>query len=130
LKVAVPAFGNRVAPRLECAGLLLVADIRDGQMAERKSYPLWQPSLHALLGLLLSLGVEVVICGGISGFMARHLQAAGIKVFANIMGDVNSALGMFAKGDLRQGWRQIAGPRRSRRRASRGWSGPPFGGIR
>jgi len=130
LKVAVPVFGNRVAPRLECAGLLLVADIRDGQMAERKSYPVWEPSPHALLGALLSLGMEAVICGGISGFMARRLQAAGIKVYANVMGDADAALDMFAKGELREGWRQIAGPRRFRRGASRWQSGPPFREMR
>ena len=130
MKAAIPLFGERVAPRLECAATLLVAEVDAGKVLERQTYPLSTPSPQLLVQLLASLGVRAAICGGINGFLARHLQAAGIGVLANVMGDAESALEMFASGTLRQGWRQGPGSRRFRRRGpGRRWIGPPFGGI-
>ena len=130
MKVAIPLFGQRVAPRFECASAFLVAEIDSGGVVARQTYPLLHPSLPVRLRLLHSLGVEAVICGGISGFVARQFQAAGIRLFANVMGDAESALDLFVRGNLQQGWRQAGRARRFRRRAFRDWHGPPFGEMK
>jgi len=128
MRVAIPLFADRVAPRFECAASAMVADVDSATVRGYQTYPLVGLSLPARLQLLRSLGVQVLICGGMSGFVARQLEAAGVRLYANVMGTAEAALNELAAGGLRQGWRERGGPRRFRGGWLRQGSGPGFGG--
>jgi len=125
MKVAIPVFSGRVSPRLECAGEVLVAEVDAGEIRERRTHSLMGVPPPERFRLLLSLEVDALVCGGISGFLARQLQASGIRIFANVMGDVGFVLQLLAQGKLTGGWKEHLG-----RRRFRGGRSSRFGGIR
>ena len=54
----------------------------------------------ALAGFLASLGVEVLICGGIGGGAQMALLQAGIRLFGGVRGDADEAAESFVAGTL------------------------------
>ena len=120
MKVAVPLFGTLVSPRFDCGAELLVAEVDGGsvttgrQTAETATNPL-QRVAH-----LRQLGVDVVVCGGITGFVHRQLEANGIRVIPWISGEAGDALDALARGDLPQAPPWCLGKGRGRGRRGRG----------
>ena len=49
----------------------------------------------ALAGLLASLGVDVLICGGIGGGARYALMEAGIAIYGGVAGDADEAVELF-----------------------------------
>ena len=54
----------------------------------------------ALAGLLQSLGVDVLICGGIGGGARFALADAGIQLFGGVSGDADEAVEAYLAGVL------------------------------
>lgn len=57
-------------------------------------------SHRELIPYLASLGVKVLICGGIGDMAVTLLKNAGIDVIPGINGDVEKALESYQKGEL------------------------------
>jgi len=54
----------------------------------------------ALAGMLSSLGVDVLICGGIGGGAQMALAEAGIKLFGGVCGDADKAVEAYLNDTL------------------------------
>lgn len=54
----------------------------------------------ALASVLMSLGADVLICGGIGGGAQMALANAGIKLFSGVSGDCDEAVKAFIEGNL------------------------------
>ena len=54
----------------------------------------------ALAGLLLSLGVDILICGGIGGGAQMALAEAGIKLYGGVSGPTDTAVNALLDGTL------------------------------
>ncbi len=54
----------------------------------------------ALAGLLKSLNVDVLICGGIGGGAQNALKEAGIRLFGGVSGSADAAVNAFTGGAL------------------------------
>ena len=54
----------------------------------------------ALAGLLSSLGVDILICGGIGGGAQMALAQAGIKLFGGVSGNADDAVAACIAGTL------------------------------
>ena len=54
----------------------------------------------ALAGLLSSLGVDALICGGIGGGAQMALAVAGIKLYGGVSGDCDAAANALLHGTL------------------------------
>jgi len=54
----------------------------------------------ALAGLLASIKVDALICGGIGGGAQMALEQAGIKLFGGVSGDCDQAVAAFISGSL------------------------------
>jgi predicted Fe-Mo cluster-binding NifX family protein len=108
MKIAIPLFGTRVSPRIEFAPefLLVEPDAGEGHVRERIPVAHWSPAERA--ARLAGLGVGVVICGGISRFLAEQLASQGIQVYSWVSGEVDHALQCFLTGQLESG--VMAGP--------------------
>ena len=135
MRVAVPSFRGRVSSVFDWAQELVVVDY-DGK-AERARH------LESLAGLapsfrpgrLAQLGVETLLCGGISQMLAQMVQLQGIRVIVGLAGDIDAILAAFFAGKLPDprfampGWIFTPPPlgRRLRRRHRRG-RGPGCGG--
>lgn len=108
MKVAVPEYVGRVSPVFDTSQTLWVIDREDeGQTcfvvpgwsrAERPHRP----------SRLRELGVDVLLCGGISCWMVNRITSYGIKVVPWIAGGIDDVLQAFFEGRL--GDKQFAMP--------------------
>ncbi len=100
MKVAIPIFNSRVSPRFDFALKLLVATIEKGKIQERQEHSLVGLNPIRRSALLNELGVDLMICGGISGFSQRFLLGNGIEVVPMVQGEIEEVLELFVKGNL------------------------------
>jgi len=100
MKIAIPMFTNRVSPRFDFASKVLIAAIDDRRVLERQEFSLINLNPIRRNSLLCELGVNVLICGGISTFAQRLAVGNGIDVIPMVQGEIEKVLNLFIRGDL------------------------------
>jgi predicted Fe-Mo cluster-binding NifX family protein len=127
MTVAVPLFGSRVSPRFDCAADMLLVKVENGRVATMESVAMGAQHSLARVNWLYRQGVQVVICGGISGFSLRMMMDRGLRVLTGVTGDADDALQLFLNNQLQGDL--VIGPggrgRRCRRRGGGGSGRPP-----
>jgi predicted Fe-Mo cluster-binding NifX family protein len=103
IRLAIPYFGSRVAPRLDGARRLLLLSIEDGKVTSRESVETSSRTSAGKLRLMKRREVGVVICGGIDQQSLRLFRSSGMRIFSWITGEVDDAVRMFLRGDLKPG---------------------------
>ncbi|NLE39248.1 MAG: hypothetical protein GX621_14590 [Pirellulaceae bacterium] len=100
MRIAVPVWQDRISPVFDVAGQLLLVDVSDGREVTRRAEMLIEARPEARIVQLLSLGVETLICGGISQPLELRLADQGIHVIARVCGNVEEILAAFLAGQL------------------------------
>jgi predicted Fe-Mo cluster-binding NifX family protein len=100
MKVALTVWENRISPLFDSAGMLLIADIEKGGKIRKHFEPIDQGLAFSRVGRLDELGVNVLICGGISDFFASLIEARNIKIVPFAAGPVEDVLEAFLAGDV------------------------------
>jgi len=103
IKLAIPDFRGRIAPRLDYAQDLLLLTIENGEVVEKRPMRFVSYSFAERMQLMKDQGVDVLICGGIDHQSMRLLRASGIELYSWVTGEVDDAIKMFLKGDLKPG---------------------------
>lgn len=100
MRAAIPIFGNRVAPRLDCAQAFLLVTTNESPEPERKEIRAadWAP--YDRVNKLLGLGVDTVLCGGIDWWSLQSLQFAGVVVYHGVVGELEPALAALLRGEM------------------------------
>jgi predicted Fe-Mo cluster-binding NifX family protein len=109
MQVAVPAFGDRVSPRFDCAVAFLVVTIDQGEIVARHELDAshWAP--HERINRLVGLGVDVLLCGGIDRWSSESLRSVGISLVRSVTGPIDENLELFLRGELQQNVVQASG---------------------
>lgn len=103
-KVLVPLFANEVAPRFDLATEVFIASVQEnGDIEEGRNVVLPRPSSEQLSHLILTEGVQAVICGGIEEEYHQYLTWKKIAVIDSVMAPLDAALERFARGALSPG---------------------------
>lgn len=100
MRIAVPLFGELIAPRFCAADRVLVVDAVDGSERARAIVVVPNRALAARLGQLAELGVQELLCGG---FSRRYLPMAmelGIAVTWGLRGGADELVLAFLAGQL------------------------------
>lgn len=100
VRVAIPVFGGRISNRLDCSERFVLATVDAGRVASRESIRWVRTGPTSLITLLIDMGVDVLICNGITGFISRRLARTGIRVIPWVSGDADTVLDRFARGQL------------------------------
>ncbi len=126
MKVAIPLFNGRVAPALDWAGRIVLAEVREAAVTGQVEMQLEGDAAAARAAFLVGVGVDVLICGGVSAPLAAMLDARGVHVLSGVSGEVTEVLGAFLRGQLEgprwamPGWGRCGRGRRRGRRRERG----------
>ncbi len=98
MKIAVPEFQGRIAPVFDtCRRILIVVQNVDGD--EIVSNEDWSTiARFGRAARLKELGVDTLICGGISCVMEEQIGRQGIRVIPWLSGAVPDVLGALRKG--------------------------------
>ncbi len=100
MKVAIPIFNNRVSPRFEYAPTLLLATVENNKALENKELSIKDYDVFRRCALIRELGVDTLICGGITGFISRLLDGKNVRIVSPISGEVEEVLECFLQGKL------------------------------
>lgn len=100
-KVLICLYGSEVSPRFDLTREVLIAVIGEaGKMQGEKEIVLPHASVETLCNMILSEGIQVVICGGIEEEYYQYLKWKKIDVLDSVIGDCRQVLSRLAEGRL------------------------------
>lgn len=100
MKIAVPVFRGRISPVFDWATRLLVVETDSDCETCREVRTLQEAQLAARAIRLAEMGVDVLLCGGISGSMRSLVEIRGVRVVPWIAGEVEEVLKAFLAGSI------------------------------
>ncbi len=100
MRVAVPAWNDRVSPVFDVATRVVVFTVQGGAVTARSCRRLDGTQRAAGLS---AMGVEVLLCSAISRALETDLRAVGIEVVSEVCGPVDDVLHAYLNGDLADG---------------------------
>lgn len=98
--IAIPVYGNRISNRLDCSKDVLLVYIENGRIDKRETYHWAQANPWEKIEMLLHLGVNILICDGITEFYANQLRNTPVKVIPWISGEVDEILVQYLEGNF------------------------------
>lgn len=120
MKLAIPVWQGRISPVFDVAGQLLLVELVDGREVARQERMVDETAADERSRKLAELGVETLICAGISQLLETGLADRGIRVIARVCGNVEEVLAAFVAGRLSQSRFAMPGCCGQRRRRHRG----------
>lgn len=100
MKVAIPRFGEHVAPCFEYSAAIRIYTIQRRRIVDWADFHLQSRDAFDRIRLLRDQGVEVLICGGVQDRFEDMLRAHGIEVISWVDGDVTTLVECYLRGDL------------------------------
>lgn len=98
--IAIPVFDTRISSRLDCSENVLVVSVDQGRIEKREVIRLLSSNPLDKVNDLIQLGVDVVICGGITDICFNRLKNSHINVIPWLRGDADEILTQFLEGKL------------------------------
>ncbi len=99
-KVAIPQFGDSVAPRFEAANNFAIVTIEESEIVSSVTVASTESEGYRRLRMLQIHGVGVLICNGIKASYLDMLTASGITVYPEVSMTVAEALSRLIEGKL------------------------------
>lgn len=100
MKVAITVWENRISPLFDSTRMLMIADIVCHKVRKKEFRPLTCESPFSRAERLTELGVDVLICGGISDFFARLIEGRRIEIIPFVVGPVEDVLEAYVTSRL------------------------------
>jgi predicted Fe-Mo cluster-binding NifX family protein len=117
LKVALAVQREAVCPRLDCARELLVLGIRGQVVHSREVLDIQDWPTRGRAARLASLGIELLVCGGLCPFDEAGFDASGVRLMQAVSGPVEAVIRAICSGTIeacRDYWQEGGGSGRSR----------------
>ena len=103
-KVLIPLYEDDVAPRFDLATeVLIVTGIGKAGSRDRRTMVLPRASADQLCHLVITEGVQTVICNGIEDDYYQYLVWKRIEVIDSVIGSSKAALDRYVAGTLKPG---------------------------
>lgn len=101
-KILIPVYGQEIAPRFDLAAEAVLVTPAGSDRGE-KLVVLPQVSAEKLCHMILTEGIDTVICGGIEEEYYQYLTWKRIKVYDSVIGPWRQAVDRLIKGNLQTG---------------------------
>ena len=100
MKIAVTYKNGQIFGHFGHTEQFKIYTAEDGKITDSQVIDTNDSGHGALAGLLASLGVDALICGGIGGGAQMALAEAGIKLYGGVSGDADKAVEALLGGTL------------------------------
>ena len=100
MKIAVTYENGQIFQHFGHTEQFKIYEVQDGNVNGTEVIDTNGSGHGALAGLLSSLGVDALICGGIGGGAQMALADAGIKLFGGVNGSTDEAVEALLNGTL------------------------------
>lgn len=119
MKVAISVHQGRIAPVFDCCRRLLIIQqaADDDEIVGNEDWSELRRHIRALR--LKEIGVEALICGGISRWMQEQVELQGIKILPWLAGDIQDVLNAFRENRISDPCFRMPGAGGCRRRTER-----------
>jgi len=98
--VAMPIWEGRISPVLDSAQRLLVIEVEGTDEVDRFEVQLEGAGLASRAERVCGLGVDVLICGGVSRTLGGLLENSGVTVVSWVCGRPESLLEAYLSSEL------------------------------
>lgn len=103
MRIAIPRFGEMVAPCFEYSATMGIFTVNGDQVIEQIDIQLETRVPYDRVRLMKVEQVDVVICGGVQEFYEDLLKANDIRVISWVSGKIEDLIGLFLEGKLASG---------------------------
>lgn len=100
MKIAVTYEQGQIFQHFGHTGAFKLYDVENGEVVKSEVVDTNGSGHGALAGMLLNLGVDALICGGIGGGAVNALSMVGIELYAGVSGDCDEAVENLLAGNL------------------------------
>ena len=100
MKVAVTVWENRISPLFDATRTLLIADVHNHVVTEKHLVSFDCISPFSRAATLEELGVDTLICGGVSDFFANLIEARNIRIIPFVAGRVDEVIDAYLRDSL------------------------------
>jgi len=107
VKVAIPRFGEAVAPCFEYSATIAIFTLNRRRVVEQIDFCLQSREALDRVRLLRDQGVNTLICGGVQAFFEDMLVGHGIHVISWASGNVDDLLRLFLSSQLTSGKKRL-----------------------
>ena len=101
---AIPLFGSRVSPRCLFSETMIIVHLEEGEVVSRNYHSIQDLSEDGLLDELVELGVDTLVCGGVTREFIEDARICGIRVINNVAGEAEKILEALKTGRLTSGF--------------------------
>ncbi len=98
MKIALTIWGDRISPVFDAANTLLVVDIENGDVVDRRTTPFDPARASRLAEMLRQMDVSTLVCGAISEGHANRVSVGGIQLIPFVSGQTERILTVLASG--------------------------------
>ena len=100
MKVAIPRFGESVAPCFGYSATIAIFTVKRGKVVGQADFCLQSTDILDRVRLLRDQEVGTLICGGVQEPLDDMLQANGVRVISWVSGTVEELLDCYLRGEL------------------------------
>ena len=99
MRVGIPVWSERVSPVLDTAETLAVVELDAGGVEIGRSVErLVDGPMPRRAAAIAALGLDALICGGVSRPLQEMLEGSGVRVIPWVSGEVGEVLSAFSGG--------------------------------
>jgi len=98
--IAMSVFGNRISSRLDVSEKLMIVNVENNSVKNRKIFHLDNEDTFKKLDTLIQLKPDVLICGGLTNLCKKKLSNNKIKVIPWVQGNTEEVLNLYLHGTL------------------------------
>ncbi|MFC1734945.1 NifB/NifX family molybdenum-iron cluster-binding protein [Candidatus Hydrogenedentota bacterium] len=102
MKTAIPEWKGRVSPVFDTATCLVVIETNGRSVVDESRFHLVKTHPLERARELAGLGIDLLICGGISRDLTMLIHAYGTEVLPSVIGDTREVLAAYLSGQLSQ----------------------------
>jgi len=99
MRVAIPRFGENVAPCFEYSATIAIFTIQARKILKQVDFNLCSKETLDRFRLLLDQNIDVLICGGMQDVIEDLVTANGIEVISRETGSVEHLLSQFIESE-------------------------------
>jgi len=100
VRVAIPRFGELVAPCLGYSATITIFTVRRGKVTDQVDFCLQSRDTLDRVRLLRDQQVGTLICGGVQDRLEDMLTTDGVRVISWVSGRVDELLDCYIRGEL------------------------------
>ena len=102
MDICIAGYQNRVATLLETATELRLYTLEDGRVVRSGMTAMPTAGAASLPAYLKTMGVDIVICGGLSTAVRNGFEAMGIRIIPWVKGPIEAVLAAYLEDQMDQ----------------------------